>query len=64
MTKEQIYKLPKFKPVRLITEKLEIVQWGKNRSVVKEIHLDTKEETFLILDNSYLMSLDEMGLIK
>lgn len=64
MTKEKIYKLPKFKPIRLVTEKLEIVQWGKNRSLVKKTHTDTKEETVLLLDNNYLMSLDEMGLIK
>lgn len=43
---------------------LTLVQWEKNRSVVKEFHLDTKEETFLILDNDYLMLLDERGLIK
>lgn len=45
-------------------KKLEIVQWGKNRSVVKESYPDTKEETYLILDNQYLMLLDEMGVIK
>lgn len=45
-------------------EKLTIVQWGGHRSVVKKFYTDTKEETYLILDNQYLMSLDEMGLIK
>lgn len=45
-------------------EKLKIVQWGKNRSLVKKTHTDTKEETVLLLDNNYLMTLDEMGLIK
>ena len=45
-------------------EKLEIVQWGKYRSIVKKYYPDTHEETYLILDNQYLMSLDEMGLIK
>lgn len=45
-------------------KKLIILQWGKNRSVVKRLFIDTQEVEYLLLDNNYLMSLDEMGLIK
>ena len=35
-----------------------ILQWGSKRSVVEY------EETIYLLDNDYLMNLDEMGLVK
>lgn len=42
---------------------LRIVQWGLVRSVVVLKHQDTKELEFLIIDNDYLMKLDEMELV-
>lgn len=45
-------------------KELMLIQWGKNRSVVEKFHLDTLESEYFILDNQYLMLLDEMGLIK
>lgn len=44
-------------------KKLEIIQWGKERSIVKEFYPDTKEETYYIIDNQHLMNLDEMGCV-
>ena len=35
-----------------------ILQWGSKRSVVQY------EETIYIIDNDYLMNLDEMGLVQ
>ena len=35
-----------------------ILQWGSKRSVVQF------EETIYIIDNDYLMNLDEMGLVE
>ena len=35
-----------------------ILQWGSKRSVVQF------EETIYIIDNDYLMNLDEMGLVQ
>ena len=35
-----------------------ILQWGSKRSVVQY------EETIYIIDNDYLMNLDEMGLVE
>ena len=43
--------------------KLCIVQWGKKRSIVKEVFTDNMEVTYLIVDNQYLMNLDEMGYV-
>jgi len=44
-------------------KKLYLIQWGKERSIVKEFYTDNKEVNYLIVDNHYLMNLDEMGLI-
>ena len=44
-------------------KKLAIIQWGKERSIVKEFYPDTKEETYYIIDNQHLMILDERGMI-
>ena len=35
-----------------------ILQWGSKRSIVQF------EETIYIIDNDYLMNLDEMGLVE
>ena len=35
-----------------------LLQWGSKRSVVQ------LEETIYIIDNDYLMNLDEMGLVQ
>ena len=35
-----------------------ILQWGSKRSIVQF------EETIYIIDNDYLMNLDEMGLVQ
>jgi len=43
---------------------LYILQWGKERSIVIEYYHDTKERTVLIMDNQYLMNLDELGLVQ
>lgn len=43
--------------------KLYIIQWGNERSIVKEFYTDNKEVNYLIVDNQYLMNLDEMGVI-
>lgn len=43
--------------------KYHIVQLGKYRSVVCHVHQDTKEIQYYIFDNSYLMELDDLGLI-
>ena len=43
--------------------KLCIVQWGNERSIVKEVFTDNMEVTYLIVDNQYLMNLDEMGYV-
>ena len=42
---------------------LEIIQWGKNRSIVQITHPDTTEKEILMMDNEYLMNLDELGLV-
>lgn len=44
-------------------KKLEIIQWGKNRSVVEMTYLETNERELLIIDNDYLMNLDDLGLV-
>ena len=44
--------------------KLYLVQIGEERSIVLKYFPDTKESKFMIIDNSYLMQLDEMGLVK
>lgn len=45
-------------------KKLSIVQWGKERSIVKVNYTDTNETEYLIMNNDYLMSLDEMELVE
>lgn len=40
-------------------KKLIILQWGKNRSILKEYD----SEKCFVVDNQYLMNLDEMGMI-
>ena len=42
---------------------LEIIQWGKNRSIVQITYPDTNEKEILMMDNDYLMNLDELGLV-
>ena len=38
-----------------------IIQWGKNRSIIQNVS-DINND-ILIIDNQYLMNLDERGLI-
>lgn len=40
------------------------MQWGEKRSVVFCVNTETGESKILLLDNDYLMFLDEMGLIE
>ena len=42
----------------------EIIQWGSTRSIVEETYSETGEKILLIIDNDYLMMLDEMGFVK
>ena len=42
---------------------LEIIQWGKNRTIVQISYPDTNEKEILMMDNDYLMNLDELGLV-
>ena len=44
-------------------KKIEIIQWGKNRSIVLITYPDTNEKEFVMMDNDYLMKLDEMELV-
>lgn len=44
-------------------EKLELMQWGEKRSVVYSTNIKTGEVKILLIDNDYLMYLDERGLI-
>ena len=44
-------------------KKFTILQWGKNRSIVMLAYNDTKETEILLIDNDYLMTLDEMGMV-
>jgi len=41
-----------------------ILQWGSNRSIVELTYPDTYEIEYLIMDNDYLMKLDEMYVIQ
>lgn len=41
-----------------------IIQWGKSRSIVEIKYTETNEKEILMIDNDYLMNLDEMGLVK
>jgi len=43
--------------------KLLILQWGKHRSIVEETYFDNGEQNILIVNNDYLMNLDDMGVI-
>lgn len=45
-------------------EKLEIMQWGEKRSVVSCVNTETGESKILLIDNDYLMFLDERGLVE
>lgn len=45
-------------------EILKIVQWGKERSIVYSNNTQTGEVKFLMINNDYLLMLDEMGLIE
>ena len=42
-------------------KKIEIIQWGENRSIVEISYPDTNEKEILMMDNDYLMNLDELG---
>ena len=42
-------------------KKFLILQWGKNRSIIQ--NLSDIDNPILIVDNQYLMNLDERGLI-
>ena len=42
---------------------LKIIQWGKNRSVVEVFYSETNEKKFMIIDNDYLMMLDDLGCV-
>lgn len=42
-------------------KKFIILQWGKERSIIQEV--DTNDFTIYIIDNEYLMNLDEMGYV-
>ena len=44
-------------------KKIEIIQWGKNRSIVEITYPDTNEKEILMMDNDYLMYLDGMELV-
>ena len=44
-------------------KKIEIIQWGKNRSIVQITYPDTNEKKILMMDNDYLMYLDGMELV-
>lgn len=44
-------------------QKFKIIQWGKNRSIVKLFDTEKSETTLLLINNNYLMALDEMGVI-
>lgn len=44
-------------------KKLYIIQWGKERSILKEFYPYSNEVNYLIVNNEYLMYLDEMGVI-
>ena len=43
--------------------KLLILQWGKYRSIVEETYFDNGEQNILIVNNDYLMNLDDMGVL-
>ena len=42
---------------------LEIIQWGENRSIVEITYPETNEKEILMINNDYLMNLDELGLV-
>ena len=42
---------------------LEIIQWGENRSIVEITYPETNEKETLMINNDYLMNLDELGLV-
>ena len=42
---------------------LEIIQWGKNRSIVEITYPETNEKEILMMNNDYLINLDELGLV-
>lgn len=41
--------------------KLLIIQWGKERSIVQEV--SSLDNPIMIVDNQYLMNLDELGVV-
>lgn len=45
-------------------EKIKIMQWGLKRTLVYCVNIDTGESKILLIDNDYLMFLDERGLIE
>lgn len=45
-------------------EKLEIMQWGEKRSVVYCVNTKTGKSKILLIDNDYLMLLDDLGVIE
>ena len=44
-------------------KKIEIIQWGKNRSIVEITYPDTNEKEILMMNNDYLMNLDDLGMV-
>lgn len=44
-------------------KKIELVQWGKFRSIVLITYPDTNEKDLMIMDNDYLMNLDDLGMV-
>ena len=44
-------------------KKVIIIQWGLERSIVLVTYPDTNEEEYMIMNNDYLMSLDERELV-
>lgn len=52
--------LKDIKPIEI----LKIVQWGQKRSVIYCNNTKTNEIKFLLMNNDYIMFLDELGLIQ
>ena len=42
---------------------LELIQWGTKRSIVKLTYTDTNEFEYLLMDNTYLLDLEDLGVI-
>lgn len=48
-----------FRKNKEVKEQYMLLQWGKNNSIIKEVN----NNKIYIVDNNYLMNLDEMGVI-